>query len=271
MKMKEIVLPQILSTGIYNSENTAKKSVFSKKRVLTMFEIEIPITDGGISFIEDKQAQITPNLIICAKPNQIRNTKFPFKCYYVHFRVNEGLLYDILTQIPDFTITQNPQKYIAIFNRLHRHGLMANENDAVILQSLVLELIYALSKETHINNTIVIKNDYLYDPITTSIEYIKDNYKEKIELETIANVVSLSPTYFHRLFKSAIGKTFHNYVEEFRIKKAIDLLSLTNKNITEIALECGFSSQSYFNQVFKRRMGKTPREYMKDKHKIYNE
>jgi len=58
-------------------------------------------------------------------------------------------------------------------------------------------------------------------------------------------------------------------VEEQRIKKAIDLLISTDCTLTDVAFECGFSSQSYFSYVFKRRMQKTPREYVQEIYSIY--
>ena len=64
-------------------------------------------------------------------------------------------------------------------------------------------------------------------------------------------------------------KTLRDYVEQQRIKKAINLLQTTNLTLTQIAFECGFSSQSYFSYVFKRRMKKSPREYIKELYNMY--
>ena len=57
------------------------------------------------------------------------------------------------------------------------------------------------------------------------------------------------------------------YVEDRRIRKAVNLLIETDLTLAEIAYECGFSSQSYFSYAFKKKMGLTPREYAKE---IYN-
>ena len=75
--------------------------------------------------------------------------------------------------------------------------------------------------------------------------------------------------YFHNIFKRATAKTLREYVEEQRIKKAINMLMVSEKNLTAIAMECGFSSQAYFNYVFKRKMGKPPREYAKELYENY--
>ncbi len=104
--------------------------------------------------------------------------------------------------------------------------------------------------------------------IEKSLNYIKEHLTENLSLETMAKFVSLSPIYFHNIFKTAVGKTLRDYIEEQRIKKAITLLLTTNDSLTKIAYECGFSSQSYFSYVFKRKMKKTPRQYAQE---VYNQ
>jgi AraC-like DNA-binding protein len=82
---------------------------------------------------------------------------------------------------------------------------------------------------------------------------------------------SFTGTYFHKLFKSSTGKTLREYVEDMRIKEAIRLMISTDMTLTQIAYECGFSSQAYFNYAFKRKMSSPPREYIKSLHKKYEE
>ena len=63
----------------------------------------IPMTaDSGMIYIDKDSQKITPNLLICAKPGQIRHTKLPFKCYYIHMIVSKGTLYDTLMSIPNY-------------------------------------------------------------------------------------------------------------------------------------------------------------------------
>jgi AraC-like DNA-binding protein len=61
------------------------------------------------------------------------------------------------------------------------------------------------------------------------------------------------------------------FVEEQRLQKAINLLISTDMTLSEIAYECGFSSQSYFSSVFKQKMKITPREYAKKIQQKYEE
>ncbi len=106
-----MLLPEIVTVGIYNSQIAAKNKIVSKNRKTSMFEIELPMEDGGVSYIDSNQTPITPNMIICAKPDQIRHTKFPFKCYYVHIILHGGILYDVLMNTSDF-FCNHKRKYL---------------------------------------------------------------------------------------------------------------------------------------------------------------
>ena len=223
----------------------------------------MPIEDGGISYIDSNSKQINTNMIICAKPGQVRHTKFPFKCYYVHMIVHSGTLYDSLMSTPDFFETEKGDIYKGIFTKLVKHYNTLAGSEEIILQSLLLELIYTINKDSTFKN----KNGNFtnnYSMIEKSLQYIKEHITEDLSLEKVAKSMSFSPIHFHNTFKAAVGKTLRDYVEEQRLKKAINLLTTTDYSLTKISFECGFSSQSYFSCVFKRRMKKTPREYEKD-------
>ena len=178
--------------------------------------------------------------------------------------VRDELLYEKLINLPDFFIPENVDKVREIFKKLLKKNNSFNENDEIIIQSLVLELIYILNQYGGKKG----RNSALRNKSVLSIEkalkYIDENLTEDLSLENVAKTVPLSPVHFHNLFKKLMGKTLREYVEDKRIKKAIELFETTDKTLTQISYECGFSSQSYFSYVFKRKMGKTPRIYMKD-------
>jgi AraC-like DNA-binding protein len=82
-------------------------------------------------------------------------------------------------------------------------------------------------------------------------------------LEELAQAANFSPIYFHKLFKSITGHSPAEYLLQFRITKAQELLAATDLPLCDIALQCGFTSQSYFNYVFRREKQCTPAEYRK--------
>jgi len=93
--------------------------------------------------------------------------------------------------------------------------------------------------------------------------YLIEHYLEDISLETIAEVANLSPTSFCRFFKKIARKTFVDTLTEFRVKHACQLVSSTDKPISEICFESGFGNISYFNKAFKRSLGRSPIRYRK--------
>ena len=102
------------------------------------------------------------------------------------------------------------------------------------------------------------------DRINRVYNYVRENFKEAIPLETISDEVSMTVPSFCRYFKKMSGKTFTQFVNEYRIVHAIKLLTEQNSSITDICFESGFSNFSHFNKQFKSFTGKSPSAYRKD-------
>ncbi len=92
-------------------------------------------------------------------------------------------------------------------------------------------------------------------------EYIRANLTGDVDLTELANQVNLSPHYFSRLFKQALGDSPHHYVLRERIHEAQKRLTAGRMSISEVALSLGFSDQSHFSQTFRKMTGTTPKRY----------
>ena len=97
--------------------------------------------------------------------------------------------------------------------------------------------------------------------IQKCISYINEHYNEDINLEKVANIVHLNPSYFSSVFKKEVGVSFSNYLNKIRIEQSKLLLKNTDSSIVEIAMEVGFEDQSYFSKVFKNLTKMTPKQY----------
>lgn len=95
------------------------------------------------------------------------------------------------------------------------------------------------------------------------IEYITENYGEKIYIETLSDMVALSPDYFTKMFKDSIGKTPIDYINGVRVNHSLRLLTMTDTPINEIAEQLGFSNPNYFHKIFKSYMSTSPLAYRK--------
>lgn len=265
-----LILPKIVAIGIYDMHINFPNTPVTPKRKTAMFEIEIPIEDGGIAYTNHEAVPITTDLVVCAKPGQERHTKGPFKCYYIHMELREGDLYDILTSLPTYIKTDKKEEYARIFQQMCACSEIAVEEDEILLHSLVLQLVHLLLTDSKRHNTRLQMKGNNYVVIERVLNYIQENLSSDLSLEAVSSFAGFSPVHFHKLFFKATGRTLREYVEGQRIKKAMQLLLSTKMNLTQIAYECGFASQSHFSYVFKRKMNVTPREYVRNVSDRYN-
>lgn len=131
---------------------------------------------------------------------------------------------------------------------------------------LLLQILKELSQST--DYTVLASKQHTYDDIRNVTinkvyEFIEQNYKDKITLEQIASYVNMTVISFSRLIKQRTGKTFIEFLNDYRIQISIRMLMESSKTISEITDECGFYNQANFNRIFKLKTGYTPSEYKK--------
>ena len=102
--------------------------------------------------------------------------------------------------------------------------------------------------------------------IANAIKYAKENATESgINVKEIADNIGFSTNYFNKVFTEHTGFSVMKYVRFERMRKAADMLRSTDKDILEIALDCGYDSHEGFIRYFKNHYGITPTEYRKIK------
>lgn len=96
-----------------------------------------------------------------------------------------------------------------------------------------------------------------------ALDYVAKNYSLPITVADAAKLCHVSYSYFSKLFVKATGKNFSDYVTTVRLSAAEQLLITTEKSITEISFETGFSDLSYFTRRFTAKNDLSPRDYRK--------
>lgn len=99
------------------------------------------------------------------------------------------------------------------------------------------------------------------DRIKKVYQYIAQHYQEKIKVEQVAQTLNMTETTLSRLVKRRTGKSFIDFLNDYRIGFATRWLTETHQSIAEIAFRCGFYNISNFNRIFKKSMGCTPGQY----------
>jgi len=95
------------------------------------------------------------------------------------------------------------------------------------------------------------------------LEYIEKNYGKCIRLKDIANITHISTTRLSVLFKEKTGKSFTQYLIDFRMEKAMELLKNTDKQMKEISLLVGYDDYAQFSKMFKKLYQMTPQDFRK--------
>lgn len=87
------------------------------------------------------------------------------------------------------------------------------------------------------------------------------HYRETLDVPTLARVALMGRAHFIREFKAAFGETPHRYLQRRRVERAMYLLRWTDRSVTAICMEVGFSSLGTFTRTFTEIVGESPRCY----------
>lgn len=97
--------------------------------------------------------------------------------------------------------------------------------------------------------------------IREALAYVEQNFQNSISVEDIADNCGLNRSYFGKIFKEAVGKTPQEFLLNYRMTKAAELLKLTRLSIGDISNAVGYDNQLHFSRAFKNIYGVSPREW----------
>lgn len=123
-----------------------------------------------------------------------------------------------------------------------------------ILRKTPLEHYSSMERNKHLKRLESLENVF---------KYVEKNFTRPIKLAEVAQAANFSIFYFTRFFKETTGMTFIQYLNNYRISKALHYLENTTNPITEIAFQSGFESIKTFNRIFKQYKGCSPSVYKK--------
>ncbi len=97
--------------------------------------------------------------------------------------------------------------------------------------------------------------------IKEAINFIEQNFQNNITIEDIAAVCGINRSYFGKIFRKSIGRSPQQFLMNYRMVKATELLKLTSLSIAEIGSAVGYENQLHFSRAFKTIYGVSPREW----------
>ncbi len=97
--------------------------------------------------------------------------------------------------------------------------------------------------------------------IKKAIDFISENYNKPINITDIASYIGISRSHLYKIFTKQLSVSPKNYLDNFRIMQAKELLERTNYTINEVASMVGYDDQLHFSKAFKKNTTKSPRQY----------
>jgi AraC-like DNA-binding protein len=151
-----------------------------------------------------------------------------------------------------------------LFPRLIKISKLDGMDYFLEITSILYDL--ANSRNQRLLSTFTVDYDTFddYDKMKLVYDYVQKNFAEKITLEEVSSVASMTSISFNRFIKKRTGKTFVNYINDIRIGYAARWLVEKDLSISEIAFKSGFNNIANFNRSFKAIKKRTPSQYRDD-------
>ena len=140
-------------------------------------------------------------------------------------------------------------------------GMSAQEESLFVLLLLTM-----LSRDARLFPEEVGAPPPAMQPIEPALLYIREHYASEIRVGDLARSCAMSESYFRKVFLQLTGMAPLEYVNRYRIHRAVNLLHLTRESVQNIAWRCGFSSIASFNRNFKRCTGECPSRWRSTAH-----
>lgn len=140
-------------------------------------------------------------------------------------------------------------------------ALQVGARRELMLASVLYEYLYLLlrhyGRSTRRETVIRYGNQY----VKQIKEYIASSYAEGVQVSDVAEYLQVDRSYLFRLFKEETGKSLQEYLIEFRLRKACELLRMTDYPIGTVACSVGYTDPFYFARLFHKRVGVSPTVY----------
>ncbi|MBU3875094.1 AraC family transcriptional regulator [Faecalicatena sp. AGMB00832] len=227
--------------------------------------------DGTVRYTKDKRTfYVQPNSVIttaCNTTLTFTRVSKEWKYYYFIIGGSHAKRFYNLVRTHDNIILCNPfanvlDHFMDLYYILTESTEPYNDVWKYIHSSMLIHNIFTSLYDLAFNiSTIKEMTPAQENNINAALKYISLNYKDELSIETISNQVGFSKYYFCKIFKKQMGVTIHQYVNEFRINKAKELLAYSKLSINSIASQVGFKTTLTFLRAFERSVHMTPSEY----------
>ena len=267
MKQKYIKIRKPANSITIGNGISMFETLFSKQLIPMhwhdFYEFEFILDGEGEIIYNDKTYPVKPGTLSFLTPLDFHEIHVSDKLHVICVQFSpESINKDILV---NFQNIENPVYYcskeetertVTFFNLLRNNFISSSTKDEYISHVLESMLISFKSnfKASHANH------EQSPTPVQKALIYIHSHFKENPKMSDVAKLLYLNENYFCSLFKEHIGESYKDYLRKLKLNHAKNLIVHSSISLTQIAFECGYSSQSNFNRDFKRFFNISPKD-----------
>ena len=234
----------------------------------SLFEIYFILEGSCTYFIDNKVYDVASGDIIVIPDGVIHHTKYDNR-KHKRILINCSRAFvpiSVISDIPsNFYLFRNPKIFEEahyIFKKIEDEYVRKDRYSDEIISCYTHSLFYLLVRNREFCCNVEMKNKI----VEQAVNYVQENYYLPITLAKTAEMFSVSPEHFSRMFKKETGFGFCKYLNSIRLQQAEKLLRESNKpNVTSISTKCGFDDSNYFSKKFKEMYGVSPKKFIATK------
>ena len=230
------------------------------------------VCGGALEFyIDNRIWHLSAGDFLIVNSNEVHSVDSPLPNETIVLQIPLEMFEEYFTGEQFIWFTHEPGKRDERFMELMRELYRIYEEKTcgydMKMMSVFYDILYYLVKDYRLPETgqdYVRKNKTL-DRLSGITSYMKENYRNSLSLEKVAEEFGYSPTYLSRMFQKYAGITFKDHVQNIRLGHAVKDLESREYSITEAAIRNGFSGSKALARAFRKKYGILPSEYREER------
>ncbi len=222
------------------------------------------VLEGKIDFkIEQRRYVLTSEDMVIVNSEKIHSSKLCGHAKYILLQVPlsafEGIYEDIENVVFKESLSENETaKLFSCLSEMLESVDDQRQENRVKFISLLYNFLYQLLSSYQTEQKKVVSSYYGINRISPVMAYVEKEFRNKITLKDVAELLNVTPEHLCRLFKKYTDMTFNEYLMSLRISAFYQMLQNSNQKISVIMEDCGITNYKVFIREFKKTFGKTP-------------
>ena len=251
--------------NIVYSVNSAKKAIMCRivdgvNKIISYSSQDYEKYSGSDFVTENDERKIINNIEVLDAEGLNDYINRLFCDLRMKNRIDPCLYFEIAEKITDIYINAI-KNYKATQKSINKNDIISDLAGCKNIEDIKNKLRKDLVQDLKDCSKIIDKQNSA--PIRIAKKYISENYDKTISLNEIAQVVNMNPVYFSNLFKKETGQNYSDYIINYRMNIAKELLKNIKYNVSQVSHMVGYQDAKYFSKLFKKQIGINPKEFRK--------